>query len=224
MRRAQLVSLLATVRNDPLGFARDIRLAHEAIERDAIQKATEFAPLLALLRRRRPRAVVEIGTERGGSFYAWARVAAPEARLVSVDWSESAVQELVAPETLHAYAADGHEVTVLRGDSHSAEVREAVERALGDRRADFLFLDGDHTYEGVKADFESYAPLVSRGGLVAFHDITAHEAGSPCQVDRFWIELRSRYRTREYVDPEGDRGFGPWGGIGVLTYEPNVSR
>jgi predicted O-methyltransferase YrrM len=39
------------------------------------------------------------------------------------------------------------------------------------KRLDFLFIDGDHTYEGVKQDFEMYTPLVRKGGLVAMHDI-----------------------------------------------------
>jgi len=39
------------------------------------------------------------------------------------------------------------------------------------KRGDFLFIDGDHTYEGVEGDFEMYSPLVRRGGIIAFHDI-----------------------------------------------------
>jgi len=39
---------------------------------------------------------------------------------------------------------------------------------------DFLFIDGDHTYEGVKRDFEMYSPLVRNGGIIAFHDIVKH--------------------------------------------------
>jgi hypothetical protein len=34
-----------------------------------------------------------------------------------------------------------------------------------------LFIDGDHTYEGVRRDFEMYSPLVRKGGIIAFHDI-----------------------------------------------------
>lgn len=33
-----------------------------------------------------------------------------------------------------------------------------------------LFIDGDHSYEGVKLDFEMWSPFVIDGGLVAFHD------------------------------------------------------
>jgi predicted O-methyltransferase YrrM len=41
---------------------------------------------------------------------------------------------------------------------------------------DFLFIDGDHTYQGVKQDFQMYSPLVKKGGIVAFHDIVKQYA------------------------------------------------
>lgn len=50
---------------------------------------------------------------------------------------------------------------------------------------DFLFIDGDHAYEGVKADFEMYSPLVRKGGLVALHDICVHPPEMDCHVDKF---------------------------------------
>ncbi|WP_248927673.1 class I SAM-dependent methyltransferase [Paenibacillus hamazuiensis] len=37
-----------------------------------------------------------------------------------------------------------------------------------------LFIDGDHSYAGVKRDIELYAPRVVRGGFIAFHDYTAY--------------------------------------------------
>lgn len=36
----------------------------------------------------------------------------------------------------------------------------------------FLWIDGDHSYEGAKADFELYFPFVVEGGVIAFHDST----------------------------------------------------
>jgi predicted O-methyltransferase YrrM len=35
---------------------------------------------------------------------------------------------------------------------------------------DFLFIDGDHTFVGLQADWQSWSPLMSLGGIVALHD------------------------------------------------------
>src|SRR5918994_5418053 len=63
----------------------DKELAREAVRRGAVQKVPELERLVALVRERRPRAVVEIGTDRGGTLFAWCRLADPEAVLVSID-------------------------------------------------------------------------------------------------------------------------------------------
>jgi len=42
-------------------------------------------------------------------------------------------------------------------------------------RLDVLFIDGDHSYEGVLADWLLYSPLVKTGGIVAFHDCLLSE-------------------------------------------------
>jgi len=41
-----------------------------------------------------------------------------------------------------------------------------VKKILAGRQVDFLFIDGDHSYEGVKKDFEMYSSLVRKGGVV----------------------------------------------------------
>jgi predicted O-methyltransferase YrrM len=35
---------------------------------------------------------------------------------------------------------------------------------------DLLFIDGDHSYEGVKADWDSYREFLGKGSIVVFHD------------------------------------------------------
>lgn len=39
-----------------------------------------------------------------------------------------------------------------------------------DRKIDLLWIDGDHSYAGVKRDIEDWLPLVKKGGIVCFHD------------------------------------------------------
>lgn len=60
---------------------------------------------------------------------------------------------------------------LLRADSHKRDTLEQVKAILDGREIVFLFIDGDHTYEGVKRYFEMYRPLVKKRGIIAFRDI-----------------------------------------------------
>lgn len=42
---------------------------------------------------------------------------------------------------------------------------------------DFVFVDGDHSYEACKADISAWTPLVKRGGVIAFHDFGSRAQG-----------------------------------------------
>jgi predicted O-methyltransferase YrrM len=208
------------------GFWGSIGLARRAQRRGALQKLRELAPLIALLRRRAPRVVVEIGTAQGGTFYAWCRVAEPDAVLVSIDLPGGPFGgDRAAPESsaLRGYGRPGQQLHFIQDDSHDVKTLARVEEILGGREIDFLMIDGDHTYEGVRQDFEMYAPLVGRGSPIAFHDILPHPEDSLCEVDRFWNEIRGGYRHLELVDvPPGSQGM-QYGGIGVLYWDGGVA-
>jgi hypothetical protein len=103
-------------------------------------------------------------------------------------------------------------MTVILGDSHDPATMEQLVAHLDGEPIDMLFIDGDHTYEGVKADYELYGPLVREGGLVGFHDI-CHHANMPfIEVDRFWHTLHGD--KEEIIVPPTT-----WGGIGVIHAE-----
>ncbi len=48
----------------------------------------------------------------------------------------------------------------LLGDSKDVTIRSAVANTLAGEKLDLLFIDGDHTFEGVKSDFELYRGFV----------------------------------------------------------------
>jgi len=85
-----------------------------------------------------------------------------------------------------------------------------VRDILKGNELDFLFIDGDHTYEGVRADFMMYSPFVRDGGLIAFHDVA--ESGGSREVHRLWEELKPNYRHEEFIHKTGSGAMG----IGVL--------
>jgi predicted O-methyltransferase YrrM len=81
----------------------------------------------------------------------------------------------------------------------------------GGRPIDLLIIDADHSYGGVRSDYEMYAPLVGAGGLIALHDIVIRpeNSGRGFDVGLFWDELRERHdRPLEtLVDPNGAAGL-----------------
>jgi len=78
---------------------------------------------------------------------------------------------------------------------------------------DLLYVDGDHSYAGVKADVEMYGPLVRPGGLIALHDIHGSAMWPESQSHVYWAEIKPGRRTREFIaEPRAGSGMG----IGVL--------
>ena len=54
-----------------------------------------------------------------------------------------------------------------------------------------IFIDGDHTENMVKIDFEAWFPKVKEGGIMAFHDVAAWWPGPKNIVKRFVIDSRN---------------------------------
>ena len=60
--------------------------------------------------------------------------------------------------------AHGDRVRVLRMDSADAAA------TFADRSLAFVYLDGDHSFDGVRRDLAAWWPKVVRGGIIAGHD------------------------------------------------------
>jgi len=109
-------------------------------------------------------------------------------------------------------------------DSQTLEMRDDVSRFCPEY--DLIFIDGDHSYEGVKIDFELYKELLSNRGVILFHDIDPNhispgDAGGG-EVLKFWEELDIGAKTSIVTSKSsgknrlcgGSEGFG---GIGIWT-------
>ena len=81
------------------------------------------------------------------------------------------------------------EVEIVRSLTRTAF--ESVFRPAG-TAIDFLHIDADHHYEGVRQDFELYSTLVANGGVITLHD--THNFRPPCGVPRLVEELRAEGR------------------------------
>jgi len=81
----------------------------------------------------------------------------------------------------------------------------------------FLFIDGDHTEQGVTQDYLDYKEFVRPGGLIGFHDILENQPLETNQVFHLWKRLTPLAETEEFVNDPNQCGFG----IGVLHVGPN---
>jgi predicted O-methyltransferase YrrM len=184
-----------------------------------MQKKSE---ILQLLKRVRPldlQTACEIGAAGGGTTFLLSRVARADALIVSIDRN-------VPPGLARAaelWARPGQVAVTMSGNSQSEKTVRDVQALLGRRKLDLLFIDGDHSYEGVSRDYLLYRELVRPGGLIAFHDIvpdhltrfgqvTKARAGG---VSRLWQELRHAHRFEEYIEDPQQDGYG----IGLLVCE-----
>lgn len=181
----------------------------------AIQVQSELTALGEILAARRPERALEIGTAQGGTLLFLTRLASPRATIVSVDLPEGRFGGGYSSRRTWFYrcfALRRQQLHLLRGDSHSGKMLDEVKALFRERTLDYLFIDGDHSYEGVRRDFEMYGPLVGKGGIVAFHDIVDGPAENVGGVPQFWREVKGRYRHTELIKDPSQGGYG----IGVL--------
>lgn len=179
------------------------------------QVPSEIESLLRSLHAQRPKYILEIGTKKGGTLFLFSRVAAEDAQILSVDLPSGPFGGGYPGWKIPLYksfALPKQKVHLVRGDSQNPATLQKVREILNGNQLDFLFIDGDHTYEGAKRDFEIYSPLVKQNGLVALHDIVDHPKRADCEVNRLWTELRPKYDYEEFVE-DPNQG---WAGIGVL--------
>lgn len=212
---------------EALDFAYKFRFGELAIT--PIQIRSEVRALLGMLERTPPRTVLEIGTAYGGTLFLLTRVSRPDATLISLDLPAEnlSVQPArfgggnYAPRKplYESFALDQQRLVFLAADSHSSETLARVTRELAGREVDLLFIDGDHSAEGVRRDFEMYAPLVREGGIIALHDIVDGAEADVGGVPEFWRSL-GNLDTTELVEDREQGGYG----LGIVRQSASAGQ
>lgn len=170
---------------------------------ETFQTPFELERMLALFAEKRPKKVLEIGSWQGGTLWHWLQIAKV---VVSVD------DVMRCADAWRQWAAEaGSKLHLLQGFSQDEDV---IERASALGPYDFMLIDGDHTYDAVKADWDNYRPMMAPGGIMLFHDILPRPGYG---VDTVWQEIKAEIgaQTVEIVEtstPDDPR----WGGLGVV--------
>lgn len=152
----------------------------------------------------RPRMLVELGAHHGTSYLAFCQAIVANdvmCKSFAVDtWTgdeHSGEYGEEVYEQLHAYHSRKY-------GGFSELLRMTFDEAAGyfeDGSIDLLHVDGLHTYEAVKHDFEKWFPKLSDRAVVLFHDTSVRER--EFGVWRFWHELEQSHRSFEFTHGHG---------------------
>jgi predicted O-methyltransferase YrrM len=164
-----LLKVEAKLRDEARDVMEDAYMASQGM-----MHRTDVESLAAAILHSRPQRIFEIGTYRGASSelmlrllpdvsvisIAFVRAEQPADRYNNDELSVAQVGELVSSKHRDRY-------TQLIGDSHKIDP-EAFVRDHG--RMDLVFIDGDHSREGVRQDTELAHAILAPGGAIAWHD------------------------------------------------------
>lgn len=161
----------------------------------SMQVKEETVQLMDLLAKEKIKNFMEVGIADGMTFYLWSALSEDSALKVGIDFPNggwgirrSYTEMAAVKQRLLSISPNTY---ILFGNSHDKNVKDWAEKTIGDEKLDFLFIDGDHSYEGAKQDYDFYSKFVKKGGLIALHDIknTKTHKDTGCFVWKLWNEL-----------------------------------
>lgn len=181
------------------------------------QNLQEFEGLLKEYIAIKPSKVIEIGSLYGWTLQHFIHHGSDNSTVVAIDLP---VRNFVGPQDWRVVKQEQNykeewpkwakakkcKLYLIPDASQKPQTLQKTKDIFNNELVDFLFIDGDHTYHGVKTDFEMYSPMVRKGGVVAFHDIGKNEEGG---VYNLWQELKKNYKFKEFLfEPNDEKGIG----------------
>lgn len=141
----------------------------------------------------RPAVLVELGTHMGTSYFSFCqsvRDAGLRTRCHAIDTWQGDVHAGSYGEDVYQAVASHNQNYAEFSTLHRMTFDDALP-CFADGSVDLLHIDGLHTYEAVRHDFETWLPKLAPGAVVLFHDTAVRHADFG--VHQLWDELCQRY-------------------------------
>jgi|WetSurMetagenome_2_1015567.scaffolds.fasta_scaffold00204_6 organic radical activating enzyme len=158
-----------------------------------------------LIRNVKPKLIVELGTHKGTSFFSFCQAvkdARYDASMYAIDTWTGDEQAGFYDETVF------NDVNKIKEEYYGglkiSLLRKTFDEAVGefeDNSIDLLHIDGFHSYDAVKHDFDTWFHKVKKDGVILMHDIFISR--DDYGVYKFWEELKSKYGTIEFHQSYG---------------------
>ena len=160
----------------------------------AMLQFNEAAFLFRLVRSRPAAQILEIGRCYGGSTFLFAVAGDRDSKVTSIDIAPQNDELLQSALQQNGLA---NKIELIVSDSEKVEVGSAF--------YDLVFVDGDHSYDGVSSDYEHWKKAVRPGGFLAFHNAAGPtHSGRVPGPSRLAQEIMAR--DSEYYRREPDVG------------------
>lgn len=169
------------------------------------------------IRNLKPKTVVELGTHKGTSFFSMCQAVKDgklKTKLYAVDtwkgdehagfYDESIFNEVIKIKRTY-YSKQN--IILLKSLFDDAITK------FKDNSIDVLHIDGLHTYEAVKHDFDNWFNKVRKNGIIIFHD--TNEKKGDFGVYKLWDKLKKKYKTLEFFHSHG---------LGILFKNQSTSK
>jgi len=165
----------------------------------------------------KPKHIVELGTHKGTSFFSMCQAVKDgglSTRLSAADTWKGDPHAGFYDESVYK---DVQKIAQTYYQSLNVDlIRKSFDEAVTDYKKsviDLLHIDGMHTYEAVKHDFETWISKLKPNGVIVFHD--TNEKRNDFGVYKLWEELKFRYSTFDFYHSHG---------LGVMMLGPQLNR
>jgi len=164
----------------------------------------------------RPQTVVELGTYSGNSFFAFCQAA----KMHGTSTYLSAVDTWAGDDhvgnydnTIYQDVSKHHEINFRNNSNLMRCTFDDARKKFEPGSVDLLHIDGLHTYDAVRHDFDTWVSAMSERGIILFHDIAVRTGDFG--VWQLWAEISSKY-------PSFDFSHG--NGLGILNVGGSIAK